>query len=604
MKPLFIFDGDCGFCTRRVARWGRIVGSGVEFHTGQELAEMNSPNAPELPMQAAVFIDADGERHAGAGAVLAMLGTRRERRWLSNLYRRLPPFRALTEAGYRLVAGRRPLFSFLDRWLVGTHPLIGSVGHTCGWFLRGLGAVFAIAFLSFLPQAAGLVGSEGIIPVQLQLASVREALGTMGLWQFPTVFWLNATNGMLHAVCIWGVAASLLLAAGMLPGLMLLTCWLLYLSLCTVGAMFLSFQWDALLLEVALLGMLLAPWGVRLPPGDDWRPPLAPRLLLSFLLFRLMFSSGMVKLLSGDAVWWNLTALEYHYWTQPLPNAVSWFVHHLPKWFHAVCCGLMFGIELVLPFFVFLPRRLRILAAVLFICFQGVLALTGNFAFFNLLSALLCVPLLDDAVLERFSRVRIRETIKMQRGALCPAWMRLPACGILFVAAFGVLDATLRLGVPGGDLGRMVAGWIAPLRSVNSYGLFADMTTHRPEIVIEGSHDAITWREYGFRWKPGHVLRMPGHVAPHQPRLDWQFWFAALSPPERNLWVFQAMKHLANGTGAVTALFGENPFHDRPPKHVRALLYRYRFSTPEERQSTGAWWVRNLVGQYGPIVDR
>ncbi len=604
MKPLFIYDGECGFCARRVARWARIVGSGVEFCAGQKLAEMNSPQAPQLPMDAAVFIDGKGERHTGAGAVFAMLGTTRERRWLSRLYRALPPFRAVTEAGYRQVAGRRPLFSFLDRWLVGTDPRIGSAGHTCGWFLRGLGVVFAIAFMSFLPQAAGLVGNEGIIPVQRQIASVHEALGMAGLWQFPTVFWLNATNGMLHAVCIIGAVAGGLLAAGALPGVMLMVCWLLYLSLCTVGAMFLSFQWDALLLETALLGMLLAPWGAKLPNGDDWRPPLLPRLLLGFLLFRLMFSSGVVKLLSGDPVWWNLTALEYHYWTQPLPNPVSWFVHQMPRWFHVMCCALMFGIELIVPFFLFLPRRLRIAAAIVFICFQGVLALTGNFAFFNVLSALLCVPMLDDAVLGRLPGVRIRETGDVKGSAPCPAWVSLPACGLLFVAGCGVLDGTLRPGVPGGDLGRVVAGWIAPLRSVNSYGLFADMTTRRTEIVIEGSHDAITWREYGFRWKPGDVKRMPGQVAPHQPRLDWQFWFAALGPPERNVWVFQTMKHLANGSGAVIGLIGGNPFHSGPPTHVRALLYRYRFTTPEERESTGAWWVRSLVGQYGPGINR
>jgi hypothetical protein len=582
----------------------RFVGPGVEFCTGQELAEKNSPRAPNLPMTAAVFIDGEGERHTGAGAVFAMLGARRERRWVSQLYRALPPFRGVTEAGYRLVAGRRPLFSFLDRWLVGTDPRVGSVGHTCGWFLRGLGAVFAIAFLSFLPQAAGLVGNEGIIPLQRQVASVREALGSSGLWQFPTVFWLNATDGMLHAVCLVGAVAGGLLAAGVLPGVMLLMCWLLYLSLCTVGAMFLSFQWDALLLETALLGMLLAPWGAKLPHGDDWRPPLLPRLLLGFLLFRLMFSSGMVKLLSGDPVWLNLTALKYHYWTQPLPNPMSWFVHQLPQWFHAVCCALMFGIELIVPFFLFLPRRLRIAAAFVFMCFQAVLAMTGNFAFFNVLSALLCVPLLDDAVIRRVPGVRMKEMGSLEKSALCPAWASLPVCASLFVAGCGILDGTLRLGVPGGEFARAVAGWIAPLRSVNSYGLFADMTTRRPEIVLEGSHDAITWREYKFRWKPGDVMRMPGQVAPHQPRLDWQFWFAALGPPERNVWVFQTMKHLANGTAAVTGLMGTDPFRDAPPKHVRALLYQYRFTTLQERASTGASWARELVGQYGPVIDR
>jgi hypothetical protein len=558
-----------------------------------------------LPIEAALYIDHDGATHHGAGAVFALLReTSPITKWL---YEKIPPFRFAADLVYGFISRHRTPVSWLDRVFMGNDPRIGEYGHTVGWFLRGLGAVYAMAFVSLLPQITGLVGEHGILPAAQQLASMQNALGTASYWEAPSVFWLNATDSMLRAVCFWGAAAGTLLALGFFPGVMLLICWLLYLSVCGAGSIFLGFQWDALLLEAGFLALLLVPWRSRLPHGGSWTPATLPRWLLMFLVFRLMFGSGIVKLLSNDPVWWNLTALEYHYWTQPLPNPLSWWAHQLPSWLHRACCCAMFFIELVAPFGLFAPRRVRIGAGILLAVLQVIIFATGNYAFFNALSLVLCILLVDDAFILRRRPQSASDSAPANRATPglrgWPCWIRCIGGMYLLVAATASFLPSIGVRFPADRLAYQLAVWISPLRSVNTYGLFANMTTERPEIVLESSADAIDWTEIRFRWKPGDLARAPAQVAPHQPRLDWQMWFAALGAPEQNVWVFQLMKNLTNGNRETGALF-ESFDHTNPPRHVRALLYRYRFTTPAEKRGAGNWWARELVGQYGPTIDR
>src|SRR5256886_2651304 len=337
---------------------------------------------------------------------------------------------------------------------------------------------------------------------------------------------------MLRLLAWGGAALGLLLIAGAAPAPVLLLLWMCYLSLSVAGQVFLWFQWDGLLLETGLLAILYAPG--RLVPSltRDQAPSRWMRWLMWWLLFRLMFLSGVTKLVSGDAAWRHLSALDYHFWTQPLPTWPAWYAHWTPAWVHGAMTLVILAIELLVPWLIFVPerwRRARYVGCALLLLGQLAIALTGNYGFFNLLAIVLCVPLLDDGVLQRALPLRLAPTDPE------PRWQRYAIRGVAPVLALLSLLAFAReivqtLSNTRGEFDNPLLRAVEPLRSVNGYGLFRVMTTERFEIVIEGSRDGVQWSEYGFRWKPGDVRRRPAFVAPHMPRLDWQQWFAALTP--------------------------------------------------------------------------
>jgi hypothetical protein len=314
-----------------------------------------------------------------------------------------------------------------------------------------------------------------------------------------------------------------------------------------------------------------------------------------------MLSSGVVKLSSGDAAWRSLAALRVHYETQPLPPWTAWFLHQLPAWFQTASCVFLFFVELAVPFLFFAPRRLRHFACGLTVLLQVLIAATGNYAFFNLLTVSLAVLLLDDSAFPR----RWRESAQSSAGtARWPRWVLGPVAVVLFAASSVPFAAALGLREAVPQPLVSVYRLLSPLRSANGYGLFAVMTTSRPEIVLEGSRDGIVWKPYEFRWKPGEVLSRPRFVAPHQPRLDWQMWFAALGTYRENPWLVRVLGRLLEGSPEVLGLLAENPFPDEPPRFVRAALYDYRFTDPAERRRSGAWWRRAEKGLYIPALTR
>ena len=475
-------------------------------------------------------------------------------------------------------------------------------------FLRGLAVVFAIAFLSLWVQVHGLVGSRGILPVADFLDFVRRRLGGAAPMRLPTLCWISASDRSLDLQCGAGVLLSLLLLVGIAPRLCLALLWALYLSLSFAGQEFLSFQWDVLLLETAAFAFLFAP-GTWRPGFARERPPSTASLgLLRWLLFRLMFASGVVKLTSGDTCWcWpDLSALTFHYWTQPLPTAFGWYAHQLPRWAQQVSCAVMYAIEIGLPFLIFLGRRARQVAFVGLVLLQALIALTGNYGFFNLLSILLCLPLLDDRATARFLPRPVVEAARSFRDAPWPRALRIVGASlavivVLFTGA-KMLDRTgllERAGVDGLPAPLVdLEESIAPFRTLNDYGLFRVMTKQRLEIEIQGSDDGVSWKPYVFRWKPGPVERAPVWAAPHMPRLDWQMWFAALAPPRRSPWVERLLARIVEGSPEVLALLGENPFPTKPPRFVRAQGHDYRFTTPAEKAATGAWWARTDAGTF------
>ena len=325
-------------------------------------------------------------------------------------------------------------------------------------------------------------------------------------------------------------------------------------------------------------------------------------------MFRLMFESGCVKLLSGDISWWNLTALRVHYETQPLPTWIGWYAHQLPPRAQAVSQCLMFAIELVVPAFIFCGRRFRLIAAALLALFQFVVLLTGNYTFFNWLALLLCIPLLDDNVVNTFRRANTRDGEPAPVAARTRAPRRPWPITVCLTVAIVMVTLIQVLGGmrenqkwPAPVLALYV--WLEPFRSFNSYGLFAVMTQTRPEIIVEGSDDGRDWLAYEFKYKPGDLKRKPAFVAPYQPRLDWQMWFAALGSPRYNPWFFRFELRLLQNSPPVMALLQYNPFPKAPPKYVRAMLYEYHFTDRAERRATGDWWRRTLLRPYIPPLS-
>ncbi len=604
-RPLLIYDGDCNFCRRWVGRWRQITGDAVDYAPSQTAGEQYPEIDPARFREAVQLIEPTGEVFSGAQAVFRTLAKAPRRGWPLMLYRRVPGVPALSEAAYAFVAAHRRGFSTLTRLLWGQHLDPPSYRIAQGLFLRGMGGIYLIAFVSLWLQVDGLIGSGGILPVHDWLGQLREHLGPERYRLLPTLCWFGDSDRALHVLCAVGTAAALSLTLGLLPMAASILCWLVYLSFFYAGNVFLQFQWDLLLLEAGFLAVLLSPAVVRSRFARDRPAPRLVRFLLLFLLFKLMFSSGVVKLSSQDPTWRALDALRYHYETQPLPPWTAWHAHRLPAWIDTGSVAIMFIIELAFPFLIMGPRRLRHVACAGFILLQLGIAVTGNYCFFNLLTMLLCVPLLDDA----------SWPLRWQRWLLGPPEAPAPVAGrwrarltmpvALVIVAIGALNLVQAFRVPLVLPAPIEKAYdfVAPLRLSNSYGLFATMTTRRLELVIEGSNDRRHWSAYEFKWKPGDVSRRPAFVAPHQPRLDWQLWFVPLSPQRQNMWLFHFIARLFENSPPVTGLLEGNPFPDEPPRYIRVLVYDYHFSDAATRRDTGAWWTRELKGLYCPVLS-
>jgi uncharacterized membrane protein YphA (DoxX/SURF4 family) len=393
---------------------------------------------------------------------------------------------------------------------------------------------------------------------------------------------------------------------GFAPGPMLVCLWACYLSLTTAGQVFLGYQWDALLLETGFLAIFYASWRLWPWPASARASPVM-RWLLRWLLFRLMFTSGVAKLVSGDPTWRDFTALEYHYETQPLPAWTSWYLHQLPAWVQRFSVLLTFVLEIGAPVLLFAGRRCRRWACAGIIFLQMLIALSGNYGFFNLLTIALCIAQLDDNVFPATIRARMLGPPREPGPAGMPRFRVI----LLFSVAGTLFLLSL---VPFLRVARLTQHWptwltgtselAASFQVVNNYGLFAVMTRERPEIVIEGSNDGTTWLPYEFRWKPGDIRRRPEFATPHMPRLDWQMWFAALGTFADNPWFHHFLVRLLEGEEQVLALLEHNPFPERPPRFLRAILYRYRFTDAESRARTGAWWQRERIRPYSPVLAR
>ncbi|MCH2518832.1 MAG: lipase maturation factor family protein [Dehalococcoidia bacterium] len=567
-----------------------MTGDRVAYAPYQEVSQQ-FPQVSEAEFQYAVqlFLP-DGRVLSGAHAVFLAISHTPGQGWLLWLYQNVWGFPVLAQLIYRFVSAHRSSFYYPTRLLYGQllHPPEYLL--VCRLFVRLLGIIYLIAFASIGTQVIGLIGSEGILPVGDFLERVQAGIGVDGYWRAPTLFWISSSDLALMSVVAAGGVLSLSLILGFLQRVAVILLFVLYLSLVTAGQVFMAYQWDILLLEVGFLAIFLSL------PGP------AVVFLFRCLLFRFMFLSGAVKLLSGDATWRNFTALNFHYETQPLPTWTSWYMHQLPEWFQKGSVAMTLAIELAIPFLIFAPRRLRLFAAV---CLGGLnllVFLTGNFTFFNLLAIALCLFLLDDADIRRWLPARItklltQRPVQENRLFLRNGALTILAALLLFLGVSQMVG-TFSGGLPPGS--KTLVRWVAPFHVANSYGLFAVMTTTRPEIRIQGSNDGQTWKDYEFKYKPGRLLQRPRWVAPHQPRLDWQMWFAALGTYRQNPWFINFAERLLLGSEPVLKLLDNNPFPEEPPRFVRAQLYQYRFTDLTTKRTNGSWWGREYLGLYLP----
>jgi hypothetical protein len=454
------------------------------------------------------------------------------------------------------------------------------------WFPRLLGIIYLIAFWPFLFQIKGLLGTNGILPVGNFLAWVKRAWPSSYYYICPSLFWFRSDNKALLGLVWAGVLASLLLIFGVYPSLMLLIVYLLYLSIISVGQDFLSFGWEVFLQEVALNTLLLSL---------TTTPNLMVWLSMNFLLFRFHIQSGAVKLQSRDKAWRDLSAVGEHYQSQPIPNTTAWYVHKLPKWIHKTSCAIMFFIELALPFLLFTTEDIRLIVCGFFVALQLFIYVTGNFSYLNHLTAVFSLILLNNSFLEKMG---FSAPVDVPTPLFLEYALTVAGTALLVLQVMRFWDH-----FSPHPLFYKILRDISPLHIANRYGIFAIMTTTRYEVVVEGSDNGIIWQEYDFKHKPTDIMRRPKRISPYQPRLDWQAWFLPFRHFSQEGWFQNFLFHLLKDTPEVVALIRHNPFPEKPPKFIRAVMYVYTFTTFEEKKATGAWWKRHTVRAYSPILS-
>jgi lipase maturation factor 1 len=493
-------------------------------------------------------------------------------------------------------------------------------------FLRALGLIYFSAFFSLVFQIRGLIGPEGILPAGEYLRSVAQSVGySRGVWFAPTLLWLASGPHMLTALCWVGMAASLLLALNLWPRGMLVICFVCFLSFVTGAQDFSSYQSDGMLLEAGFISLFVAPRGLRPGLGTASPPSRASMFLLQWEWFRIYFESGLAKIIGGDPEWRNFTAMDEYYQNGPLPTWIGWYMQHLPHWFHASTVFATLALELVLVWMLFLPRRWRITCFFIVTPWQLVVILTANYTFLNYLVLMLGFLLLDDRFLlqllpQRWTGSFVASAGDLSAESALPEQARPPSWKATFGRPFKILKLSLAsvmltwifyattveliwmfFALP---LPATPVELLEPSRIANRYGLFGIMTRGRYEIEFQGSMDGKTWVPYPFRYKPQDLNAPPGIYAPYQPRFDWNLWFASLGPWRDYPIVANTEVRLLSNDNDVLELFRKNPFPHEPPRQVRAVMWRYWFTTISEKRTQGLWWRRQFLGLYAPTVER
>jgi lipase maturation factor 1 len=534
------------------------------------------------------------------------------------------------------------------RWLFDAEHGVPDQQISRWLFLRALGLIYFSAFFSLIFQVRGLIGPAGILPAGDYLQAVANSVGHARFWYAPTLLWFSSSSHVLMGLCWAGIAASLLVVLNIWPRGALLICFVCFISFVSAASEFSGYQSDGMLLEAGFISLFFAPPGFR--PGLARAHP-AMRSSLFLLLwewFRIYFESGIAKIASGDPQWRHFTAMDEYYQNGPLPTWIGWYVQHFPHWFHAATAFGTLALELVLVWMLFLPRSWRIVCFLVVTPWQIGIILTANYTFLNYLVLALGFLLVDDRFLLRCLPSRWKEGFAPQispppklvaelaafdaqsilktsvaesvgasenqrTGADSPreflrpvfAWFRFAFSAVMLIWIFYSSTAQMVwMILPGFPLPTTPVAALEPFRIADRYGLFAVMTRGRYEIEFQGSEDGENWLTYPFRYKPQDPRKRPGIYAPYQPRFDWNLWFASLGGWRANPMVPRTEERLLSGDADVQELFAGNPFAEKPPREVRAVIWQYWFSTGAEKREQGIWWRRRLLGLYAPTLER
>ena len=456
-------------------------------------------------------------------------------------------------------------------------------------FQTGLALVYLIAFICALNQFVPLLGEHGLLPAP-------DFIRQVPFRQSPSLFYLYPKDVAFVSAAVLGILLSAFAATGLsersgnwvsLPVWSLL--WILYLSFVNVGQEFYAFGWESILLEAGFFAIFLG--------SRRFEPSQVVLWLLRWLEFRVMFGAGLIKL-RGDPCWRDYTCLDYHYETQPMPNAFSWSLHWASNWTHRFGVGFNHFAELIVPFAYFLPQPVAGIAGVVTILFQVFIMAGGNFSFLNFLTMVLAIPLLNDrffAVMMSFKPTKV----------IAPsfAW-KLGTAILAVIVIFLSINPIRNMVSPN----QVMNTTYNPLHLVGTYGAFGSISKTRSEVILEGTDEAAitpttAWKEYEFYGKPGDMSRTPLQIAPYHLRLDWEMWFAAMSDYSQNPWFIHLVAKLLQADPATINLLRNDPFGYKRPHYIRAELYEYHFTTREERRLTGLIWTRKLLSTYLPPVS-
>lgn len=457
---------------------------------------------------------------------------------------------------------------------------------------RGLALVYFIGFWVAVQQFRPLLGENGLLPVPqfLQAVGFREA---------PSLFHFYYSDRFLAVVAWLGVMLSAAALLGIsergptwVSALVWFCLWALYLSIVNVGQIFYSFGWESLLLEAGFLAVLLGSFRSA--------TPILIIFLMRWLVFRLEFGAGLIKL-RGDSCWRELTCMDYHHETQPMPNPLSWFFHHLPLWAHRMEVAGNFFVQLVVPWGLFFPQPIAGITGILIIATQGWLMLSGNYSWLNFITIILAFSAFSNAQLHRVLPF-LQAPQNLLRHTMHEWSVLLLSAAVVVMSYWPVRNLFSRR--------QMMNASFNPYHLVNTYGAFGSVTKERYEIILQGTADdgppeTAEWKDYEFKGKPSDPMRRPPQFAPYHLRLDWLMWFAAMRPHYnyyQHPWFLALVEKILMNDAAALSLLRTNPFAEKPPAKVRALLYHYHFTSPEERRRTGAWWHWEPAGEYLPPV--
>jgi hypothetical protein len=491
------------------------------------------------------------------------------------------------------------------RFLVGDSTESDSYWLTRHWIVRGLGFIYLVAFAIIFFQGEALWSNEGLLPITDLVNRLRQRSGFSSwelFWEWPSLFYFLNADSWIRLFSFLGVVGGISLLLGYANFFILLALWILQMSFVNSGQLFYSYGWETQLVEFTFLCLFLVPLFNPKLKTSNFPPPRITIWAMRWMLFRLIFGAGMIKI-RGDECWRDLTCLIYHYETQPNPHPLSYFFHQLPPLFHYI--GTLFNhfVELIVPFFAFGPTRLRRVAGVVMILFQVTLILSGNLAWLNWLTLLMCIPCFDDQFLRRLG-LNWR-SLQKNVGSLSFKDLAIRTSVLLpFALVILILSWSPALNLLAADqaMNTSYDQW----HLVNSYGAFGSIGKRRFEVVIKGTQDeTITehtvWKEYEFFCAPGDVTRRPCWITPYHYHLDWQIWFSGMRPELQEEWLFRLVVRLLENNKLIGDLFAEKPFGVQPPKYIKMDLYHYEFA--KWQNWPAVWWERKLVKEYMPPIS-